>query len=1286
MQFSSDDPYPAGLESSKTPSENWNFILLLGHQEIQNNLDVSSHDLLLQLFKKKCFTQEQYEELLAFGRTPQQKVNQLLYYLLQSRNGNSLDCLIFGLNSTSDYEPHRNLAAMLTAPMETKATHPPMSLKHAVHVRVDALAAEKEKLGMLVDIHRLLPLMNKQQLLSVSEYCDIVQTRSQALKVDVILKSLQKHSDGMSMLMHCLLEDTANPFGHTGLVNLICELDEQPMCMEKVHSTAVTALSQMLKRKYRERREQLDAQKPLLLNKEILKPRLVLTAEKSSTETGDTSMRISDGSITVNYNALFRNSDCGKQVRKVVVLGEAGMGKTTFCEKLIFEWGEGTGSLTEYQLVIFVPLCMEKITLSESLNDLLSHSCPEFGDTVDKHLGDGESCLFILDGWDELPDLQCKKRSIFHDLISGKCLPSASVILTSCSAAFPDKTKMPCIDRFVTLQGFSKQDFGGYVKSKCVSTEQSTLLLQRLNDNPVLDNVCTNPLNCVIICDLWKTGKCIPLKVTEMYTMIILNIVNREIERSFPRYDVVASLETLPDDLQPLMHKLYKLAFTGLKQNRTMFTRDEIEDIFASTSSDLPFVFQSLGLLQSTLSFTTVDYSVSFHFNNLTFQQYLAARYLLTMGEPEQIAASHSYFKVPRFQKVWQFYFGLHSQRAIPEGVISKCLKSNVSVDNFKLHLCCCAYEADNEVLSGIVAAKLKGKFGTYGNLSAYDCLAVGHVMSRTLVSLKILLKYCHCGDRGIEEIVRFLSCGQTLKVDKLHLPCADITAEGFKTISDAFSFEPLKELDLTSNRIGPSGAIVLAHILKVSSSLEKINFKNIGIEENGAAELIACLAGHKKLTELILSGNLLGVSGIKQLTKCLQGLRNLKVFRIRGVLGSTSADETAIATLLDVVALHCPNLEDLDISCNSLSLADAEAFGRALAALKHPHNLWVNNTKLTDEGMQKFCIGLSNMTTFSVETISHLELIDNDLHAEGIFHLVEAVKTGNLPVLRLHLGENPLGPEGASQLSRMLQLEHCRICSLGLSKCNLGSKGAITLLHALSSNTSLDDINLTDNAVGKTDETEMSTFIHQLLEPHHIHSCTPTGSYLKLFCSTLKPNTQLRYLRISKNYFTGLGIEVLLAFLTVCQSLKHLWSRSCQISSNDLKHNRFQTSATSRETLFTHPELQKWSLEDNRIQEDATIIFRKLAETACPQLKSVFLQGNPVYSSQEAQEFDLENIPESEVRIKTVHYTINVLSFVFNCVQISRKMQASDESQNEQVKKVKLIVLWYLGINYAEL
>ena len=1237
-----------------TPIHN---VLLFRHQEIQEHFNFDNPNLLLQLFKIECLTQEQCGQLLAFGRTPWNKINLLLSYLLTSKSDNPLKSLICSLNSTPDYEHHK-LAAILSASTEVPTSHSPMSLK----ISVDLLVTEKkkEKLNKLIDIHALLPLLNKQQLLSVSDYCAIVDTESQTLRVDLLLKSLQRHPDGVSKLVYCLREDKVNPLGHGELANFITELEDQPLHVEKEHVTPVTSLMRKLKKRYQERRVQLHVQWPPLLNQEIIEPRLALTELENRTETESSSMGSTDGLNTLDYKAIFKSDTPERKVRKVAVLGEPGFGKSTFCEKLLCDWGKDTGTLSEYQLVFFVPLHMKEVASSKSLNDFLSRSYPELGDSVDKYLGDGEGCLFILDGWDELPNSQFQDGSIFHNLLSDKYLPFASVIVTSgATAAFRDMYKMSSIDRIVKLQGFSKMDIESYVKSKFTSPEQSALLLQKLSDNPVHESVCTNPLNCVIICHLWKsTGKNIPMKATELYTQIILNIVRRELDRNFPKYKDATNL----DDVQPLMDKLCNLAFTGLKQKKTAFTTEEIKGQFASTSGDLPIVFQSLGLLHSTLTNTAVDCSLSFYFANHTFQEYLAARYLLSLSELDQIAASQRYYKIPRFQKVWQFYFGLQCKRVIPEGVISKCLKSNFSNDNYKLHLCCCAYEADNEVVNEVVVANLKGKFGPYKfvnlsanlkgkfghlqhNLSAYDCLAIAHVIGQTglsqkEVSLKVMLKYSHCGDRGMMEIVKPLIRFQfQLKVEKLHLPCTHITADSLGYMLNAcLAFTPLKELDLTSNNIGPSGATVLASILKEASSLQKIRLKNIGIDQNGAIKLIPYLANHKQLTELVLSGNSLGILGVEQLVKCLQGLQELKVFRIREVLGSTSADESAIASLLDTIALHCSNIEELDISCNSLSLAGADAFGRALAALKHPHNVWVNQAKLTDEGMRMFANGLSSMSKCLVPTghaISHLELLDNDLHAEGIHQLVELVNTGSLPITRLHLGGNPLGSEGALQLSRMLRFEHCQLRSLGLSKCNLGSKGAIILLCALSNNTSLDDLNLTMNEIGKTNEIDMSTFIHQLLEPSQAHSCTPTISDLKWFCSTLKPNTHLTYLRISNNYFTGYGIEVLLAFFTVCQSLNSLSSCSCQIGSDDLRYDRFQTSsevAAGSQTLFTHPKLQKWSLQDNKIQMEATTVFLKLAETACPQLSCISLQGNPAYGSLKAQGLDFENILHSKV------------------------------------------------------
>jgi len=125
------------------------------------------------------------------------------------------------------------------------------------------------------------------------------------------------------------------------------------------------------------------------------------------------------------------------------------------------------------------------------------------------------------------------------------------------------------------------------------------------------------------------------------------------------------------------------------------------------------------------------------------------------------------------------------------------------------------------------------------------------------------------------------------------------------------------------------------------------------------------------------------------------------------------------MAELLDAVASHCPNLTDLDLSCNLLNLTSAEALGKVLATLKHPHNVWVNKVNFTDEFMHTFSDCLTKYSLHPRHIISHLDILCNQLHAEGILQLVEVITTGSLPVARLYLGGNPLGPEGASQIAR---------------------------------------------------------------------------------------------------------------------------------------------------------------------------------------------------------------------------------------------------------------------------
>jgi len=65
---------------------------------------------------------------------------------------------------------------------------------------------------MLLDVHVLLPLLNKHGLLSVSEYCDIIGMESKKFKFELLMSSVQKRSDGVLRLVQCLQEDTVIDF------------------------------------------------------------------------------------------------------------------------------------------------------------------------------------------------------------------------------------------------------------------------------------------------------------------------------------------------------------------------------------------------------------------------------------------------------------------------------------------------------------------------------------------------------------------------------------------------------------------------------------------------------------------------------------------------------------------------------------------------------------------------------------------------------------------------------------------------------------------------------------------------------------------------------------------------------------------------------------------------------------------------------------------------------------------------------------------------------------------
>lgn len=109
----------------------------------------------------------------------------------------------------------------------------------------------------------------------------------------------------------------------------------------------------------------------------------------------------------------------------------------------------------------------------------------------------------VVDGWDELSETDCHDQSFLYKILFGKLYPFISVLLTSRPSASASLHKLSTIDRFVTVCGFNNQNIKEHIQLEFADHKaKSESLLDQLETNPLIESVCSIPLNCAIICHL----------------------------------------------------------------------------------------------------------------------------------------------------------------------------------------------------------------------------------------------------------------------------------------------------------------------------------------------------------------------------------------------------------------------------------------------------------------------------------------------------------------------------------------------------------------------------------------------------------------------------------------------------------------------------------------------------------------------------------------------------------------------------------------------------------------
>ena len=318
----------------------------------------------------------------------------------------------------------------------------------------------------------------------------------------------------------------------------------------------------------------------------------------------------------------------GKKLECILIEGAPGVGKSTFSWEICKRWAERT-LFQQFLLVMLLRLRDESVQGAKTIEDLiLCLTMAKCGEEISQYLEDnhGKDTLIILEGLDELPKhlISCTQSSIFTDLLGGKLLPDAVILVTSRPSVTPQLWKNwdKRISKHIEILGFNDQNISNYVAS-ILDPDEIPAFDDYMCTVPTIRQIMYIPLQCGIVIELYKmcedAENPLPLNRTELYTALVNTILTRYLVKH-PKYKddkiTVEKFTDLPEDVYPVFKELTKIAYNGVKEHKLIFKCDE--------------PIEHLGFMHVVTEDSRLSHKVNYihNFLHLSIQEHLGAIYL----------------------------------------------------------------------------------------------------------------------------------------------------------------------------------------------------------------------------------------------------------------------------------------------------------------------------------------------------------------------------------------------------------------------------------------------------------------------------------------------------------------------------------------------------------------------------------------------------------------------------------------------------------------------------------
>ena len=381
-------------------------------------------------------------------------------------------------------------------------------------------------------------------------------------------------------------------------------------------------------------------------------------------------LRNSDVEMYDIFNTLNKGEDS-----TVLVEGSPGIGKTTFCLKIAYDWANGKipkeCSFSELNIVLLLKCRDIDGDIIKAIDEQL---LPE-DDDVKKELRDyiqdihnQEQVLIILDGLDELP-----KGAEHHvdRLLHRRMLPFCFLLATSRQERGIELRQNVNFDVLLQIEGFTDKDAFEYVRKhfRLLGPEhlsKGERLIKAIQKNSFLHALPNNPLNLLLLCVVFEDHEGeIPSRRTELYQIIVRCIFRRFCAKN--KLEAPQDDETLEKKFEQSLLALGELAWKCLLEDRLSFRERELAK-FEEMYKDL--AARISGLVFKEASLKKINPQHEYHFFHKTFVEYLAAAYLafLLLTKDVNIFKEFKFdfhdHIVEKYRQVFLFLSGLLGEEA----------------------------------------------------------------------------------------------------------------------------------------------------------------------------------------------------------------------------------------------------------------------------------------------------------------------------------------------------------------------------------------------------------------------------------------------------------------------------------------------------------------------------------------------------------------------------------------------------------------------------------------------